>query len=163
MIISLEADQWIVVDDGVMGGRSRGHLIEADDGLAFHGTLNTRGGGFTSIRSRRLLHSLTDRAALVVRVKGDGRRYALDLRRTPRVSGREPTWKAPLPTRDGRWIEVVVPFADFVPTWRGRRVRVAAGARPFWHDVGSIGITIADGADGPFRLLLGGIDATPLP
>ncbi len=158
MITSLNETDWIVVDDAVMGGRSRGHLSPADEGLVFHGTLNTRGGGFTSVRSRGLRGTLVDASGLIVKLHGDGRRYALDLRRLARGAGREAVWRAPLPTVQGREIEVVVPFDDFVPTWRGRRIELQGGPHAFWRTAGSVGITLADGVDGPFRLLLKGVD-----
>jgi hypothetical protein len=159
MLLSMDPDRWIVVDDGVMGGRSSGHLERDDRHLVFHGILNTQGGGFTSIRSDDLAHPLADRWGIALKVRGDGRRYDLDLRRSPRLEGREPTWKAPLPTRPNEWIEVAIGFDEFVPTWRGRRVTPAASPTPFWFDVASLGITIADGIDGPFRLEIAGATA----
>jgi hypothetical protein len=156
MLISLDPDQWIVVDDGVMGGRSSGHIARDGGHLIFHGALNTRGGGFTSIRSQSLAHPLNHSDGIAMRVRGDSRRYDLDLRRSSRLSGREATWKAPLPTRPGEWVDVAITFDKFVPTWRGRRITPAPSSTPFWFDVTSLGITIADGIDGPFRLEIAG-------
>lgn len=51
-------EDWVVVNDGVMGGRSDGR-VDADNGhLVFSGTLNTHGGGFASTRSQSLERSL---------------------------------------------------------------------------------------------------------
>jgi len=156
MLISLDPARWIVVNDGVMGGRSSGHIAVDDRHLVFHGLLNTRGGGFTSIRSQSLSHPLSQSAGIAIRVRGDRRRYDLDLRRSSRLTGREATWKAPLPTRPGEWLDVAITFDEFVPTWRGRRITPAPSPTPFWFDVTSLGITIADGIDGPFRLEIAG-------
>ena len=48
-------DRWVVVNDGVMGGRSIGQLAEAGGGVVrFDGTINTNGGGFSLIRTSSL-------------------------------------------------------------------------------------------------------------
>ena len=43
--------EWRIVNDNVMGGRSRGHFEISEQSLSFFGTTNTNGGGFSSIRS----------------------------------------------------------------------------------------------------------------
>ena len=161
LLTTLDPEGWIVVDDAVMGGRSEGHLSSEEGHLVFHGVLRTRGGGFTSVRSNDLSDSLDGREAVVLRVRGDGRRYACDLRKTPRIRGWGVTWRAEFDTRDGDWTEVVLPLEGFVPTWRGRRLdrsRVRGG-EPFWARTGSVGFMIADGIDGPFRLEIGAVRA----
>ena len=45
-----EFARWDVINDGVMGGLSKGHIEQVDDALSFTGTINTNGGGFTSLR-----------------------------------------------------------------------------------------------------------------
>ena len=48
---SAKEASWRVVNDGVMGGRSKGFVSLEDGTLKFTGTLVTRGGGFTSLRA----------------------------------------------------------------------------------------------------------------
>jgi monofunctional biosynthetic peptidoglycan transglycosylase len=84
----------------------------------------------------------------VVRVKGDGRRYMLRLRTDRYLDG--PAYESGFDTSAETWITVRVPFRDFVPTFRGRRLRnipAIDGA-----DVRQIGFMLADKQAGPFRL-----------
>ena len=43
--------EWRIVNDNVMGGRSRGDFEISEESLSFFGATNTNGGGFSSIRS----------------------------------------------------------------------------------------------------------------
>lgn len=73
-----EEAEWFVVNDGVMGGRSAGFVNVEEGTLRFTGTLVTRGGGFTSVRARRVV-DLTGEAGLELRVRGDGRQYEVEV------------------------------------------------------------------------------------
>lgn len=160
----LDPARWTIVNDGVMGGRSEGHLAETrterGTALRFHGMLRTRGGGFTSIRSLELDERISECTELLLRVRGDGRAYHCDLRESARLRGREVTWRSSFTTAAGEWQVVPLPLEKFEPTWRGRTLdrRRLEGARPFWHAAGSIGFTIADGRDGAFEIEIAGIE-----
>jgi hypothetical protein len=153
--------QWIVVNDGVMGGRSAGALQLRERSLVFSGTLNTNGGGFASCRSRSLEVALAPFATVALRVRGDGREYACDLREEATVRGSGVTWKSRFLTVADEWIDVELPLASFAPTWRGTTLRPAGNAADaeFHHTVRSVGFTIADGRDGPFTLEVAAIGA----
>ncbi len=153
-IVSLHADEWIIVNDDVMGGRSTGAVHNEGDRLVFSGALNTKGGGFASIRSDGLNGSLSSANGIIVRVLGDGRAYACDLRDAPRVSGSGVSWKVTFKTELSATTDIRLPFSAFVPTWRGRVLSLKELGRPtpFRNTAGSIGFTISDKTDGPFRL-----------
>ena len=74
--------RWIAVNDGVMGGVSKGGVRFADDGvLVFSGTLSLENrGGFASIRSVQEPVDLSGNEGLAIRVCGDGRRYWLTVK-----------------------------------------------------------------------------------
>jgi hypothetical protein len=57
----VKAAGWRVVDDGVMGGRSKGNLQISDEGvLTFEGTLSLENnGGFSSLRTDSLKKDLS--------------------------------------------------------------------------------------------------------
>ena len=44
-----EFARWEVINDGVMGGLSKGHIEQAGDALSFTGTVNTNGGGLSCV------------------------------------------------------------------------------------------------------------------
>ena len=154
-------DEWVVVNDDVMGGRSHGGAGVEDGHLVFSGTLNTRGGGFASVRSRSLGRSLAPFTGLALRVKGDGRSYACDLRESARVQGFGVTWKAMFETRAGEWLQLALPFSTFEPTWRGGSLRNRGVPldTAFHASAQSVGFTIADKRDGAFRLDVAAIGA----
>ena len=55
---------WYVVNDNVMGGRSDGGFELEQETLVFAGNTNTRGGGFSSIRTGALELDLSSQAGI---------------------------------------------------------------------------------------------------
>ena len=75
------AQKWQAVNDGVMGGASDGRFKITEEGtLDFFGTLSLENnGGFASVRTKPTDLDIETGDTLVVRVKGDGREYVLNL------------------------------------------------------------------------------------
>jgi NADH dehydrogenase [ubiquinone] 1 alpha subcomplex assembly factor 1 len=139
--------EWTVVNDGVMGGRSSGFVTVADGALRFTGTLVTQGGGFTSVRARRVV-DLTGQLGLELRVRGSGRQFEVEVDDGLRGYGRSVSRRAAFPTTT-EWTVVRVPFSVLRSTIFGREVN----ASPIdLSRMRGVGIYIADGQDGPFRL-----------
>lgn len=119
--------QWFRLDDGVMGGQSE-TLHEDQDGiLHFTGTINTNGGGFTSIRSKIPAGSLKGKQAVQLSFRGDGKTYKLMMTdghpSTGGPWGRTPSWQADLPTKsglgDGEWQETTISLSSMLPSFGG--------------------------------------------
>mgnify|MGYP006272345409 CR=1 FL=1 len=149
---------WSNIDDVVMGGHSSSHFSTNADGTAtFSGTVSLAdGGGFASARGR-LADAADLRAyrALVLRVRGDGKRYSMRLRNDARGGGIAYAATCEAPT-DG-WHPVELPFAQFVPKYRGRRV---PDAPPLdLANIQQLGLLIADKQAGRFQLDLDWIAA----
>ena len=142
---------WGVVNDGVMGGRSKGRLTFTDSGtLLFRGDLSLENnGGFSSLRTRTLDLDLSGRAGLAMRVKGDGRSYQVRLGTDARYRGMEVSFMAAFPTKKGEWTEVNVPFSDLTGTFRGRTLKNEV-FNP--SEVRRLGLLLADKKAGPFSL-----------
>ncbi len=142
------AKAWRAVNDGVMGGRSRGEFAVGDDGtLAFTGVLSLENnGGFASVRSRGQSLGLRAGDVIVARVRGDGREYSVNLY-TParRIAFAH---RAKFQTEKDEWTEVRVPLSDFQATWFGRRVRDPLDPAK----VSGLGIVLGDKKAGPFKL-----------
>ncbi len=94
---------WYVVNDNVMGGRSDGGFSVASGELRFSGLTDTRGGGFSSIRTGALSLDLSSHAGIRLRVRGDGRRYTWRLSTDARIYGRPIAYWADFETADGGW------------------------------------------------------------
>jgi monofunctional biosynthetic peptidoglycan transglycosylase len=141
---------WQAVNDGVMGGVSDGRFRITDrQTLEFYGTLSLENnGGFASVRSRPRALGLQTGDALVARVRGDGREYQLNLYTSERM--RAFSYRAPLKTRAGEWIEVAIALDRFEATSFGRVLPGVGPVDP--RSVTSIGFLLAEKAPGPFAL-----------
>ena len=160
-VASFETDEslesWTSVNDGVMGGISKGGLKRSEQGtLLFTGDLSRENnGGFASIRMKSGELGLSGMSALVVKARGDGRTYWVDLRVTDQM--RASSYRAYLPTTAGEWQETRIPFADFKLQAFGRELPV----KPLNADaVASVGFTLADKKAGPFSLEIGAVKAS---
>jgi len=155
-----EADRWIVVNDGVMGGRSNGTITVLDSVMRFTGDVVTAGGGFTSVRLRLDGTELVDTTRVELRVRSDQRIYGLTLEDNAQAGQRAVSYRADLTIdeaddTDG-WTTTELSFADLRPSVFGQPV----DAPPFDPDEASeFGIIIADGRDGDFALDVDWIDA----
>ncbi len=147
---------WYVVNDTVMGGRSEGDFSQADGELSFAGRTNTRGGGFSSIRTRSLQLDLSNHEGIRLRVRGDGRRYTWRLTTTARWRGREVSYWADFATVAGEWSTVDIPFSNFVPRFRGYELD---GPALDTGQVTGMGLMIYDNRDGRFELQLASVHA----
>ena len=159
-LTSFESDesnqQWLVVNDNVMGGRSVGGLSFDAATLIFEGEINTNGGGFSSLRLPLEPQALSRYDRIEFRARPDERSYMVtfddDLAsRDRRVSHRAPiNFETP-----GAWQTVSVAFTDLFPAVFGRPVEDL----PFRRDLATrMGLMISDSIDGPFRLEIDWID-----
>lgn len=150
----VEAARWRSTDDVVMGGRSSSGM-RAGDGIGmFAGELSLeRGGGFASVRRHDQPVDLSASDAIELRVRGDGKRYKLNLRTSGDLDG--VVYQAAFDTGAGTWQTVRLTLASFAPRFRGRPV---PGTLDPTH-VSSLGLLISDGQAGPFRLEVASITA----
>ena len=147
---------WATMNDGVMGGISEGNFRRTEAGtLLFTGNLSLENnGGFTSIRSKPRPLDLSGMSAIVVKAKGDGRSYWVDIRVSQQI--RASTYRAYLPTTAGEWTETLIPIKDFKLQAFFRElpsppIKLA--------EVESIGLSLSDKKAGPFKLELESITA----
>jgi hypothetical protein len=111
---------WTVVDDPVMGGRSRGSLsVDSEGHGVFSGEVSLENnGGFSSIRYDCGKVNLNGVRHIVLRVQGDGKRYQF------RIKERKSDAHAYVAYFDtlGGWEEIRLPLQGFYPSFRGRRL-----------------------------------------
>ena len=138
--------RWRVLNDSVMGGRSRGGFSVDDGILLFTGATNTNGGGFSSIRTRTRELRLQDQdEGLHMRIRGDGRTYTFVLE----SEDLRATYWAFFPTVKDEWLDLRLPFTEFWPNWRGMRLDGPLLDKPA---IDALGIMIYDNQDGDFKL-----------
>ncbi|WP_165248048.1 CIA30 family protein [Paludisphaera soli] len=144
------AQAWQPVNDGVMGGVSDGRFRITEQGtMEFFGTLSLENhGGFASVLSRRSDLGLKPDDTLVIKLKGDGREYLLNLYvPSLRVAY---SYRAPIPTKAGEWTEVEIPLKDCYATSFGEKVPNAGPVDA--AKMNSMGLMLADKKAGPFKL-----------
>jgi monofunctional biosynthetic peptidoglycan transglycosylase len=151
-----EEDRWEIVLDGVMGGLSQGRMKLTRGVGIFAGELSLENdGGFASVRSAPRDFRLAGYDGLILRVRGDGKRYRLRLRTEDAYDGI--AYQAVFLTEPDEWLEPRVSFDEFAPVFRGRIVTGAPVLEP--GRIRRIGVMIADGQRGPFRLEIAWIKA----
>ena len=153
------AQTWQAVNDNVMGGVSDGRFkITLDKTMEFSGRLSLENnGGFASVRTKPADLEINAGDTLVVRVKGDGREYVLNLYTKSRRMAF--SYRAPLPTTKDEWTEVSVPLEQFIPTAFGNRVQGMGPVEP--DQINSLGFMLSDKKPGPFNLEVDWVKITP--
>jgi monofunctional biosynthetic peptidoglycan transglycosylase len=152
-----ETARWTIVNDGVMGGRSRSDVELTEDNTAmFSGFLSLENnGGFASVRGRFSTLDLSAYGGVTLRVRGDGRTYQLRFRMSGSFDG--VAHGAEFETTAGEWTEVRIPFTRFQPTWRGYRPRGAGPLDP--SRIQQITFLIGDKIEAPFQLEIAWVKA----
>lgn len=148
---------WPQINDGVMGGLSSGQMVAADGYATFQGNVSfDNNGGFSSVRSRPVIHDLSAFEGLTLRVRGDGKRYAFRLKTDASFDG--VSYQVEITPPAGEWIEIDIPFGDFVPVYRGRKVADHPPLDP--SRLATFGLLISR-QEGPFRIDIERIRALP--
>jgi len=150
--------QWMIVNDGVMGGNSSSRFqINSDGNAVFLGTVSlANNGGFASVKNHERIR-LDGYSAIELRVKGDGKRYSFRLQTGEAGHIHKWSYEQRFDTRTMEWMTVTLPFSGFKPTYRGRTPDVPA------LDLNSImryGLLISDKQEGDFRLEIDHISAS---
>jgi len=117
-----DISDWKVVNDAVMGGRSRSkfHINEAGQGV-FKGTVSLENnGGFSSLRHRFNQKKIARYRKVSIRLKGDGKRYQFRAKTNKEdqqayISYFETT---------GEWQTVEIMLSALEPTFRGRKLNM---------------------------------------
>ena len=152
-----QVDQWVAVNDNVMGGLSDGVASACKDScLLFSGSISLENnGGFSSIRTLSADFGLAGYTGIAIRVKGDGRSYQFRLRRDRNIDG--VAFKQEFSTIADTWVEIKLPFDAFLPTYRGRVLEEVEALDAV--QIQQLGFLIADKAAGPFTLIVDSINA----
>ena len=145
-----DSGRWMVVNDGVMGGVSRSTVNLHNDGyLIFAGNVSTDyGGGFASIRTDYKNWGIGKHEGLILRVKGDGKTYQFRCRLGNNMN--QIAYRHYLQTNNDEWQEIILPFKDFIPTYRGRVLNNFAELDP--NQIKHLGVMISDKQVGDFKL-----------
>lgn len=146
---------WRIINDGVMGGISNSRMeMLANEKGRFSGNVSLENnGGFASTRGTLGKAPTTTFSKVKIRLKGDGKKYSFRIRTDDLWDG--VSYKLDFSTRIGEWEEIVLPLANFIPTWRGRQLKDVSAIDP--KKIKQIGFLISDKQVGAFELLIDSI------
>ena len=142
-----QSEQWYALNDGVMGGISRGSMVISNAGTGlFSGQLSlANNGGFSSVRTPIDAGSLAGYDGLEMRLRGDERTYAL----MAAVADARGAWQGKFAVVE-EWQVVRVAFSDMALLIRGWRPPNAPPVRP--ERIAILGLLISDKDESPFSL-----------
>ncbi len=113
---------WSVVDDGVMGGKSKGDFYLNSKGNAvYQGNVSLENnGGFSSVRYRFDPKKVTNFTKIVIQLRGDVKRYQFRIKtntfdRHAYISYFE---------TNGEWQAIEINLSTMYPTFRGRKLEM---------------------------------------
>ncbi|MEN8764504.1 MAG: CIA30 family protein [Wenyingzhuangia sp.] len=113
-------EDWVVVDDVVMGGKSKGFFKISGEGYGlFEGSISLdNNGGFSSVRYQFKRKSIGNFTKFILKVKGDGKKYQFRIK--SRI-GDSHSYISTFETH-GEWQEIIIPLKDMYPMFRGRKL-----------------------------------------
>ena len=116
----VDVTQWKVVDDTVMGGVSNGSFkLNSEGHGVFEGHVSLENnGGFSSVRYTFESINLEEHQTIVLKVKGDGKKYQF------RIKDDSNTYYSYITYFEttGDWETIEIPLKDFYPSFRGRKL-----------------------------------------
>jgi len=120
--IDCDLNDWTVVDDSVMGGRSAGffQINEAGHGAFFGDVSLENNGGFSSVRYSFKQKDITNYSVCKIRLKGDGKDYQF---RAKSDKYDRHSYIYHFET-SGEWEIITVPLAEMYPAFRGRKLSI---------------------------------------
>lgn len=141
--------EWRIVNDGVMGGVSTSSLKLTDDGHGqFTGHVSlANNGGFASIQLETMIKLEDEKKFIVLRVKGDGKRYEFRLK----GESSQPESYVHSFATSGKWEEIKLSISEFYPSFRGRQLTIPNFN---FESIGQLSILIANKQEEDFELLI---------
>lgn len=144
-----DISQWRIVNDGVMGGLSRGSFSLTSEGYGlFKGTVSLdNNGGFTSVRYRFAPLTTNKDSKIKLRLKGDGKEYQFRIKDDSRQYYSYITTFS----TSGEWQDIEIPLSQMVPSFRGRTLNIPNFSE---NQIEEIVFLIANKKEERFELLL---------
>lgn len=111
---------WTIVDDVVMGGRSSGSFGLSSEGHGvFEGSVSLKNnGGFSSVRYNFEKIVIKEFTKISLKVKGDGKQYQF------RIKSNSSDYFSYIFSfsTTGEWQEITIPLNQMSPSFRGRKL-----------------------------------------
>lgn len=144
---------WKIVDDVVMGGRSQGEINLSPEGYGrFSGTVSLENnGGFSSVRFLPVGLEVDPQNKINIRLKGDCKRYQFRVKHDQQSSHSYVTYFE----TTGEWQEMTILLNDLYATFRGGRL----DQPNYNHDtIQELGFLIGNKKEQDFELMIDKIE-----
>ena len=127
------SDSWHIVNDGVMGGLSKGKMSRSENGSAiFEGFITTENsGGFSSVKHSFTKKDVSNFKNVVLRVKGDEKAYQFRIKENLD----HPFSYIQEFQTSGAWENISIPLASFYPSFRGNTLNMPKYIGKFMEEV----------------------------
>ena len=146
-------NNWIIVDDVVMGGRSSGDFeLNKEGNGVFSGSISLENnGGFSSVRYRFEKLILEKFKTIVLKIKGDGKNYQF------RIKHKSSDYASYITSfsSSGEWQEIEIPIKSMYPSFRGRKLDESNFNHEFIEEITFL---IANKQNEDFKLLIDKIE-----
>ena len=115
-----DLNNWVVIDDVVMGGKSSGSFGLSPEGYGvFKGSISLdNNGGFSSVRYKFERKLIKDFNNIILKIKGDSKKYQFRIKSN---SGDYYSYISTFST-NGDWQEIKIPLKNMYPSFRGRKL-----------------------------------------
>ena len=144
-----KANEWQIVNDGVMGGKSSSTLQVSGKGHGiFTGHISlANNGGFASVRHNPNFEGVKKYKQIVLKLKGDGKNYQFRLKA---ASQQRQSYVQEFST-NGEWQEIKLNIADFSPQFRGRKLDIPNFN---FNELAEIAFLIGNKKEQDFKLII---------
>ncbi|MGO3183245.1 MAG: CIA30 family protein [Aequorivita sp.] len=144
----LGGQDWMIVNDTVMGGYSCSEMTIIKNSLVFKGELSLKNnGGFASIRSSNQKFDLSKYTSVKIRFRSSGRDFSLRLASSDLYY--KPNYKNGFTSSTGEWEIVSLKMSDFKEYTMGKISSLNVSKNKL-ESIIRIGIIISDNKEGPF-------------
>lgn len=150
---SADLKKWIIVDDTVMGGKSKSKikLDQLGNGV-FEGSVSTKNyGGFSSARLDLERKQINNFTKIRLHIKGDGKNYQIRIKTKKEDFF---SYTASFQTTK-KWEFIEIPLESMSPTFRGRSLEKPNFSENYFEQ---ISLFIGNKKDEDFKLMIKKID-----
>ena len=124
---------WKVVDDVVMGGRSNSSFTISPGHFGlFEGQVSLENnGGVSSVKYHFKKMKVAKNSVIIIKLKGDGKNYQLRIKDD---SNTYYSYIIPF-TTTGEWQEIKIPVKDMYPSFRGRNLDLPNFSEDYFEEI----------------------------
>lgn len=148
-----EINDWKIIDDVVMGGKSSGTFKLSPEGFgAFEGTVSLENnGGFSMVRYQFDKMKVNEKQKIIIKLKGDGKSYQL------RIKDKSANYYSYIAsfTTSGEWQEIEISLKDMYPAFRGKKLDLPNFDHNYMEEISFL---IGNKKSEKFRLLIDQIE-----